>query len=359
LHSSAGLYGADLQLAALAGGLRSRGWDPVVVLPDRGALADRLRASDVDVVIHPLAVLRRRLLSVSGVLRLGGQAWRDRRVLGELARGCSVVHSNTSVVVWRPSGVPHVVHVREIYAGVADRAWPLWRRRLMRADARICVSAAVARQFDARGTHVVHDGIEACRLLPAVRPKVGTLPFRVAILGRIADWKGQDVLIRALAEPALAEIGAVGVIAGDAYPGEPAPDIRALADQLHVQDRVEFLGFAPNPGEVLALVDAVCVPSTRPDPLPNSAIEALAAGLPVVAANHGGLPEIVRDNDTGILVPPGDARALAAALRRLADDPRQRERMGAAAAADARARFGLERMLDEIERVYATLGVTR
>jgi glycosyltransferase involved in cell wall biosynthesis len=192
-----------------------------------------------------------------------------------------------------------------------------------------------------------------------MRGKVSTTPFRVAVLGRVADWKGQDVLIRSLAEPLLAEVGAVGVIAGDAYPGERAPDIRALASELRVQDRVEFLGFTPDPDKVLASVDAVAVPSTRPDPLPNSAIEALAAGVPVVAANHGGLPEIVRDRVTGLLVRPNDPTALAKALRELADDPDRRRTMGEAAATDARERFGLERMLDEVEGVYATLGVRR
>jgi glycosyltransferase involved in cell wall biosynthesis len=231
----------------------------------------------------------------------------------------------------------------------------------MRFDARICVSAAVASQFDSDGTFVVYDGVD---LPPAgvrsgMRTQAGLAPFRVAVLGRIADWKGQDVLVRALAEPALAEIGAQGVIAGDAYPGESAPDIRQLAKQLGVEDRVEFTGFTPNPEQILASVDAVAVPSTRPDPLPNSAIEALAAGLPVVAANHGGLPEIVKHDQTGLLVPPHDPSALAKALRRLADDPGERARMGRAAAADAADRFGLERMLDETEAVYASLGVSR
>jgi glycosyltransferase involved in cell wall biosynthesis len=260
-----------------------------------------------------------------------------------------------------------VVHVREIYAGLAPRAWPLWRRRLMQADARICVSAAVAEQFKGGdkgwgpGTFVVHDGLarQVSWISPAMRERSRTLPFRVAVLGRIADWKGQDVLIRSLAEPFLAEISAVAVIAGDAYPGEQAPDIKALATELGVQDRVEFLGFTPDPDKVLASVDAVAVPSTRPDPLPNSAIEALAAGIPVVAANHGGLPEIVKDRATGILVRPNDPQALAKALRELADDPDRRTAMGQAAAQDARERFGLERMLDEVEGVYARLGVRR
>jgi glycosyltransferase involved in cell wall biosynthesis len=342
-----------------------------VVLPERGDLAELLEARGVEVTVHPLAVLRRRLLAPRGVLQLGIQAWRDRAVLAGLAREASLVHANTSVILGRVAGLPHVVHVREIYAGaasgVASRAWPLWRRRLMQADARICVSAAVAEQFSAGdqgwsdGTFVVHDGLT--RRMGAVdtdiRRELHSRAFRVAVLGRIADWKGQDVLIRALAEPSLSEIGAVAVIAGDAYPGEPAPDIKALASALGVGDRVEFLGFTPDPDKVLGSVDAVAVPSTRPDPLPNSAIEALAAGVPVVAANHGGLPEIVRDRATGLLVRPNDPQALAKALRELADDPERRARMGEAAAADARERFGLARMLDEVEGVYASLGIRR
>jgi glycosyltransferase involved in cell wall biosynthesis len=288
---------------ALAGGLRARGWETVAVLPDRGDLASRLEGADVEVVVHPLAVLRRRLLEPSGLIRLALAARRERTTLERLAHAAAVVHSNTSVMVWRPRGVAHVVHVREIYAGagagLTARAWPLWRRRLMRADARICVSGAVADQFNSSdqgwgdGTFVVHDGLargEQYRPAHRMGGQDRIAPFRVAVLGRIADWKGQDVLIRSLAEPFLADIGAVAVIAGDAYPGERAPDVEALA---------------------------------------------------------------------GLLVRPGDHVALANALRKLADDPERRARMGAAAAGDARERFGLERMLDEIEGVYASLGVRR
>jgi glycosyltransferase involved in cell wall biosynthesis len=370
-----------LQLLALAAGLRERGWDPVVVLPETGPLAARLGAAEVEVRIQSLAVLRRRLISPGGVAGIALAASRERKALAGLARDSAVVHSNSSVIVGgsaaaRAAGVPHVVHVREIYAGAAGglaaRAWPLWRARLMRTDARVCVSGAVAAQFAndgdqgwGAGTHVVFDGLTRDFSPPSeLTHHMGgsgptARPFSVAVLGRIADWKGQDVLVRALAEPALAEIGAVAVIAGDAYPGEQAPDIEGLARSLGVHDRVRMLGFREDPAEVLASVDAVAVPSTRPDPLPNSAIEALAAGLPVVAAAHGGLTEIVRDRSTGILVRPGDPKALAKALRELADDPDRRTRMGEAAAADARQRFGLERMLDEIEGVYATLGIRR
>ncbi|MBA2342607.1 MAG: glycosyltransferase family 4 protein, partial [Thermoleophilaceae bacterium] len=106
---------------------------------------------------------------------------------------------------------------------------------------------------------------------------------------------------------------------------------------------------------VLGAADAVAVPSTRPDPLPNAALEAAAAGLPIVASRLGGLPEIVRDGETGLLVDPGDPVALAAGLRKLADDPAAAHSLGAAGAADVRARFALPTMLAALQEHYDRL----
>ena len=353
--------------------MRERGWEATAVLPERGDLADRLEQAGVDVVVLPLAVMRRRLLTPRGLARVAVASRQERGALAGLAYGARLVHSNTSVILGggpaaAAAGVPHVVHVREIYAGaagpLATRAWPLVRRRLESADARICVSGAVAQQFDPAGTHVVHDGLvqlpDAQRADARSALGIPADAFAVAILGRIADWKGQNVLARALAEPALSEIGAIGLVAGDAYPGEEsqAPDLARLRDSLGLGERLRLLGFRTDPDAVLAAADVVAVPSTRPDPFPNSALEALAAGRPVVAAGAGGLPELVRDGETGVLVAPGDQAALAQALRALADDPDRRARMGAAAAADARQRFSLQAMLDGVEAVYAELGVS-
>ena len=106
---------------------------------------------------------------------------------------------------------------------------------------------------------------------------------------------------------------------------------------------------------MLDAVDAVAIPSTRPDPFPNAALEAAAAGVPVVAAGHGGLPEMLRDGETGVLVPPGDPAALAVALRALADDPARARALGDAAAADVATRFTAERMLAAVHSEYDAL----
>ena len=373
LHSSAGRYGADLQLLALAGGLNRDLWRPLVVLPDRGPLTDLLETANVECVNAPLAVLRRRLLTPPGLASITTRLIGQRREIGALARErkAAIVHSNTSVVLGgtdlaHRAGAAHVSHVREIYTGagpVAQRAWPLIRPRLERADILLCVSGAVADQFrPSAPTRVVHDGLAR---LPDRTPRAAAraalgLPddvFVVAVLGRISDWKGQDVLARALALPALTEIGAIGLVAGDPYPGEEHHEraLRALAAEVAVEERLKLIGYREDVGTVLGAADAVAVPSKRPDPLPNAALEAAAAGLPVVAASHGGLPEIVRDGRTGVLVRPSDPVQLATALRALADDPGQAAELGTQAAHDVRSRFALPRMLREVQAVYAQL----
>jgi len=98
--------------------------------------------------------------------------------------------------------------------------------------------------------------------------------------------------------------------------------------------------------------DVVAVPSTAPDPLPNTAVEAAAVGCAVVAAAHGGLPEIIRDGETGRLFAPGDGTGLSGLIAALLDDETERERLGEAAAADVRARFDPARLIAEVQSLY-------
>jgi len=320
------------------------------VLPFEGPLAGDLRAAEVETLIGPVAVVRRELLGAAGAARLAREAGRQARAVARLVRerDVALVHANTSAILPLPvaGGIPRVIHVREIYAGWGP-LWPPYRRALERADELLCVSAA-ARERLGRG-EVVHDGLAAA---PSRAPRAAAraalgLPedaFVVAVLGRISGWKGQDLLGRALREPALA--GAVGLVAGDAWPGQ-----EHRADGLR-DGPLRLLGFRDDVGTVLGAADVVAVPSTRPDPLPNAALEAAAAGCCVVAAAHGGLPEILRDGETGVLFPPGDHRALAAALAGLRDDPARARRLGETAGRDAGARFAPARLLASVQAVY-------
>ena len=374
LHSSAGRYGADRQLLAIARGLDPARWRAVCVLPESGSLGPELESAGAEVVIHPLAVLRRALFTPRGLASLARGVARDTDVLGDLARrhGVALVHSNTSVVlaggaVARRAGAAHLVHVREIYAGAAgpvgSALWPSMRRRLRAADGLACISRAVARQFapDGRPT-LLYDGLpEAPERVErgAAREALGLDPdrFVVALLGRVSDWKGQDVLVRAMAQPPLVGNGAVALLAGDAVAGEDGDERRLehLIGVLGLSARVRRLGFRDDIGTVLGAADVVAVPSKRPEPLGLVAMEAAAAGRPVVASAHGGVTEVVRHLRTGVLVAPGDHHALADALRTLADDPGRAREMGEAGTRDVAERFSIERMIRELEELYGRL----
>jgi glycosyltransferase involved in cell wall biosynthesis len=369
VHSSSGHYGADRQLQLIAAGLDPDRYTPLVLLPEEGPLAEDLRAAGIEVQVRRLAVLRRQLAHPAGLGRLAAEAARAGRELSRLVhqRDVALVHSNTSVILGAAAAaaiarVPHIWHIREIYARFA-RLWPAYRRLLETARALPCVSHATATQFrPSARVRVLHDGLwgdprraprEQARAALGLQPDIPA----IAVLGRISDWKGQDVLVRALAEPPLRERGAVALIAGDAWPGseDPAGDLRALARSLDVADRVRMLGFREDVELVFGAADLIAVPSSAPDPLPGAAIEAAAAGCAVIASAHGGLPEIIRDGETGRLVRPHDPAALAVAAASLLDDPGLRQSLGSAAASEVRQRFAPARLQRAIGELYDSL----
>jgi glycosyltransferase involved in cell wall biosynthesis len=311
-------------------------------------------------------VLRRKNLNPTGLSRTLAATAGDAVALRSLLRRREValVHSNTSVVLGGAAAaglasIPHVWQVREIYASFA-RLWPPYRRLLGTASALPCVSEATAAQFDGHGrVRVIHEALAFdARREPRAQARASLeldpdAPV-IAVLGRISDWKGQDVLVRALAEPPLRERGVVGLVAGEAWPGaeDRLEAVLQLARELDVADRLKLPGFRDDVNAIYGAADVIAVPSTAPDPLPGTAIEAAAAGCAVIATAHGGLPEIIRDDQTGRLVPPGDHRALARAAGQLLGDPAERERLGAAAAADVRERFAPARLLASVQDLY-------
>ena len=368
VHSSAGRYGADRQLALLVSHLDPDRYRAVAVLPHDGPLVGELSAAGAEVDVRPgLAVLRRGLFTPSGLARVLARAAADARALARLARrrGVRLVHTNTSVTLGgaaaaRAARLPHVWHVREIYADFA-RWWPAYRRLLLSADAVPCLSEATRAQFGAaRNALVIPEGLpdEATARRPLARAAARSaldLPeeaFTCLVLGRLNSWKGQEVLVEALARLGPAAAAVQLVLAGDIYPGdEPiGAALRRQVELAGLQDRVVFPGFA-DPQDVLAVSDIIVSPSTRPEPFALAVVDALCAGRPVIASAHGGHLEQVRDGVDGLLVPPGDAGALAQALLRLLADAALRRRMAAAAHRDRR-RFSLDASLPAMWAIY-------
>ena len=175
----------------------------------------------------------------------------------------------------------------------------------------------------------------------AVRHDLGLAPLDpvVGVVSRLREEKGIDVLVDAFASVHGRVPQARLLVVGD------GPDRGALqlqAAKLGIGDSVIWAGARPWPEAIrlMSAMDVVAVPS-RFEGFGLSAIEAMACGKPVVASAVGGLPEIVENSETGLLVPPVDPQVLGQALLRLMEDPGLRQRLGTNAAADARRRFGL------------------
>jgi glycosyltransferase involved in cell wall biosynthesis len=172
---------------------------------------------------------------------------------------------------------------------------------------------------------------------------------RLCSLARFASPKDHATLLHALA--ALRSQEWELDLIGD---GPRQPHIRRLAAELRLSSRVRFLGYQPDPASILARAH-IFVLSSRSESFSRSVLEAMRSGLAVVASDVGGLGEAITHNVSGLLVPPANPHALAAALGGLLSDPSQRERLGAAARAAYQARFRLEYMVEATLGVYATV----
>ena len=212
------------------------------------------------------------------------------------------------------------------------------------------VRTALLRRFPGQASRArtIWNGIPLPAAEPPPLPETPSLLF----VGRLSPEKGADLAIAALEHLATAPDLHL-VLAGD---GPERTSLEAQAVRRGVADRVRFAGWVP-PARVRSLLAAstvLLVPS-RSEGLGIAAIEAGAHGRPVVAARVGGLPEVVEDGVTGILVEPESPGALAEAVARLLDDPALARRMGRAARRRVRQRFSIARCADAYEELYAAV----
>ena len=169
----------------------------------------------------------------------------------------------------------------------------------------------------------------------------------VAYVGRIRPVKGVSVLVDAWPKVAQGNHARL-LIAGD---GAEREALAQTARASGVGDTVEFLGEVSDVPGVLARADIYVQPSFQ-EGLPNAVLEAMAMGLPIVATRVSGNEDVVGDGDNGLLVPPGDPEALAAALRRLVADPELAARMGRRSREIVEARFSLAAVMNQLRDAY-------
>ena len=353
--------GAQLVTLAVAVELRRRGIEARLLTTGTGPLVDRSLAAGIpcSLVDMPPA------LSVYGHRTVGAsrvRAWAALPVAWW--RVARAMHPTPAVV--------HAIDLRGlILAGPPARAKGrpvLWHLHLTEPEpvlnwlGGLFASGAVTpsrqalsvlpRRVRRRGD-VLYNGVaESLLAVPAARFEEAL----VVTAGRISPQKGIDVLAAATAR-LVKEIPDVQIrVYGAPQPGWERYDaqLRQQVTDLGLEGTFQLDGFVEDPARHWASASVYAQPS-RHEGLPLAVVEAMAVGLPVVATNVGGLPEIVEHGTTGLLVPPDDPEALASAVADLLRDREQGRRMGAAGRERVARRYNLAAMVDRLLEVYGTL----
>jgi glycosyltransferase involved in cell wall biosynthesis len=275
-----------------------------------------------------------------------------------------ILHAHTShaltyaVLARQIAGRGKVVASRRVDFPPRPNPFSRWKYR--RADHIVAISnkiAQVMREFGVPETQmsVVHSGIDPERfdVAPLPRSELGT-PEGVPLLGNVAALVGHKdhaTLIAAMPIVLAAFPDAHLVIAGD---GPLRADLERRIAELRVGHAVRLLGFRNDIPRLLKALD-VFVMSSKEEGLGTSILDAMAAGVPVVATDGGGIPEMVRDGETGLLSPVGDAESLGRSIVRMVEDREFRNRSVAQAAAMVQAEFTWSEMAGGNLRIYQEL----
>jgi glycosyltransferase involved in cell wall biosynthesis len=258
-------------------------------------------------------------------------------------------------VIWHLHDILTADHFSRVHRWLAVTVGNLLVSRIV-ANSRATAQAFVDSGGRVERVRVVYNGIDPSPFRSVVETKMDNLRRELGLVGvpvvsvfsRLAPWKGQHVLLEALAR--LPEVHALLVGAPLFGEDDYAKDLRQWAKALDVADRVHFLGFRRDVPSLMRLSDIVVHTSVAPEPFGRVIVEGMLALRPVVATRAGGAAEIVDDGMSGVLVEPGDANALAAALTDLLANPAKAKALAETGYKMALERFSLRSMLEDIEQ---------
>lgn len=371
LDHTAALGGGEIALLRLLRVLDRSRFEPVVVLFEDGPLVSELRSSGMDVRVLPLSSrvtqTRKDSLGTGSLFKLGALwdvvtfSWRLSRLIRQI--NPALVHTN-SLKSDLIGGVASRLAFRKVVWHVRDRIVPeylpgkvvkvfrflcRWMPTMVVTNSQATLETLNAPARSNR-YRVVHDGTH----LPPNTTELPLNPIKVGLVGRISPWKGQHVFLKAIAKIRERFPAVRFQIIGSALFNEAdyEREIRALCADLGLADSVEFTGFQSDVEQIMSSLTLLVHASTIGEPFGQVVIEAMAAARPLIATRGGGVPEIVEDSRTGLLVPMGDVDALAAAMTTLLSDTDRMRQMGAAGRERVSESFTIERTARNLEAVF-------
>jgi glycosyltransferase involved in cell wall biosynthesis len=370
--------GPSLHVSYLTRGLDERGYETTLVAgtvgPDEGSMEYAARELGVEPLFlpdlqreistgHDLTAIR----DLRDVIRehrphivhthtaKAGAVGRIAAVTARLQRPPVIVHTFHGHVLRGYFNAPRAELFRQVERALARKTDRLIAVSPEVRDELVSFGVAPPEKFEIvrLGLDLERRAIAPSGAGAAVRRGLGVPAERLLVgwFGRMTEIKRVDDLLAAFARAREGDVDAELLLAGD---GPLRQTLARQAIQLGIADRTHFLGMQEEVASLYAACDLVALSSSN-EGTPVSLIEALAASTPVLSTDVGGVRDVVRDGETGLLVPAGDIEALADAITRFAEDASLRERLAGAGRDDAFRNYSVERLVDDTDALYRRL----
>jgi len=367
------MSGAEFSLLSLLKGIDRERFRPVLLLPEEGIFADRARRLGIGCHVVASMIRFGEGYRLSRLPRVVKSIWQIVKIIRR--QHIQIVHANSPRAAYigglagRLAGVITLTHVRDIEQSPFSS---LAKSRLLGflSDKIIAVSKATAEAILGvnpalgRKTEVIYNGIDMTEIesppKKETRSRLGISPAAKLIgsVGIIHPAKGQDILLRAVARIKSVFPDVRVLLIGEVFHPDDAgykTKLEKLAAELGISENVVFCGFRHDVFDLLRAVDIFVHPAVYPDPLPRTLLEAAACGKTIVATKIGGIPEMIDHNISGILIEPGAVNTLADVVISLLRNPREAERLGAAARKKIERSFSIQRHVAAVSAIYQSL----
>lgn len=379
IHQSAELYGSDKTLLLLLKHLDKNKYNAVVILPFEGPLKVELEKQNIKVVIAPVLKLYRKMFSPKNLLKFFKDIRKALKIADKLNAQYKfeIIYSNTLAVLLgiffaRKSGIKHLWHVHEIIESPTIFT-KLFRKLLaLNCNSKIIYNSTATKVFwdinknTSAKSEVISNGLEiknnalSSEEINEIRSKLlksNPTEIIIALVGRISRWKGQKVLLNSFYKLLKTHPNIKLVFVGSPPPNQELflEELYSRIQELGISDKVEQIAFTEKIEDIWQSIDIAVVPSTEPEPFGLVAVEAMLAKKPVIGSNHGGLTEIIENNQTGFLVEPNNEEVLSEALSLLIENPDLRKSFGEKGYRRAVSEFSVERYVQNLENVFLEL----
>ena len=374
LHAGSELYGADIILYNIVKNLDKNKYNIYVILPNYGPLVEKIRKENVFCEVIEYPILRRKYFSIKGIFYyLSNYRKKCNEIYSLLKdKNITIIHNNTMAVLEglylkTKFNAKLVTHIHEI---IKNPQWlgPMLSKILVKnSDHVVCVSEAVAKELKSSNEKlkikVIYNGIDNSIFHPGYSVnklrKEFNIPDRyliIGMIGRVNSWKGQNDFLDAVTPllrryPNICTLLVGGVFEGEEWRFE---NLKKRIDELNSKysNRIFLSNFRKDNYLIHNLIDIYVMPSTNPDPLPTVVLESMASGKPIVGYAHGGVCEMVKNNDTGILVTPNNVYELSQAIEFLIVNQTIRECMGRKALKREISFFSIDNQIQRLCEIY-------